>query len=117
MWKAISDDARMLVKSLLKINPKSRPTAKEALKHPWFKVRRVPRCRSISQPPAPIKVFPPIRSPNHKALRTRDNSPKGRENRHIIKYDQRRDLNGSVLKRRNEYEGLASAMRSKLIQI
>uniref|UniRef100_A0A061R2T4 Calcium-dependent protein kinase n=2 Tax=Tetraselmis sp. GSL018 TaxID=582737 RepID=A0A061R2T4_9CHLO len=36
VWDDISDDAKDFVKQLLSKDPKDRPTAKEALKHPWL---------------------------------------------------------------------------------
>jgi len=36
-WNGISDDAKMFVASLLQRDPSKRPTAKEALRHPWLK--------------------------------------------------------------------------------
>jgi serine/threonine protein kinase len=35
-WETINPVATDLVKQLLNINPKERPTAKEALGHQWF---------------------------------------------------------------------------------
>jgi calcium-dependent protein kinase len=36
-WEGISDEAKDFVKVMLNKDPKQRPTAKEALKHPWLK--------------------------------------------------------------------------------
>jgi len=36
-WTDISDDAKDLINKLLTVEPKDRPTAEEALKHPWIK--------------------------------------------------------------------------------
>jgi len=36
-WENISDEAKEFVRSLLKVNPRSRPSAEEALHSPWFK--------------------------------------------------------------------------------
>jgi len=36
-WENISDEAKEFVRSLLKLNPRSRPSAEEALHSPWFK--------------------------------------------------------------------------------
>ncbi len=38
-WSGISDDAKDFVKMLLNKDPSKRPTAKEALKHPWLRGR------------------------------------------------------------------------------
>lgn len=35
-WRGISTDAKNFVRSLLDMNPESRPTAADALKHPWI---------------------------------------------------------------------------------
>jgi calcium-dependent protein kinase len=37
IWSLVSDKAKDCVKALLMVDPKSRPTAREAQKHPWFK--------------------------------------------------------------------------------
>lgn len=39
-WKDISDDAKDLIKRLLKQNPEDRMTAEEALQHPWITEKR-----------------------------------------------------------------------------
>jgi calcium-dependent protein kinase len=36
-WKNISEDAKALIRHLLKMNPKERYTAEQALNHPWVK--------------------------------------------------------------------------------
>ena len=113
-WKGASSDALSLVKSLLSTDPKIRPTAKEALKHPWFNYRRAAIFRSISQPPQPINVYKTMRSPRSKE--SRNNSPRGRNNIYASR-DNRRDLNGSIQARRKAQDGIISVMRSKLIQI
>jgi len=38
IWKSLSTEARNLVESLLQANPKKRPSAAEALEHPWFEL-------------------------------------------------------------------------------
>jgi len=38
-WDGISDDAKDFVKTLLNKDPTKRPTAKEAMKHPWLRGR------------------------------------------------------------------------------
>lgn len=141
LWKSLSSDAFSLVKSLLQTDPRYRPTAKEALKHPWFNVRRAAVFRTISHPPSPITTYNPMRSTNpnsnQESPRGRDSrqdlsprgrnsrldcSPRGRNsrpdlasrgrsNRHVSIYDHRRDLNGSILKRRGAFDGLASVIR------
>ena len=35
-WRIISDEAKDLIKQLLRYNPNMRISAKEALKHPWI---------------------------------------------------------------------------------
>lgn len=52
-WANISEDAKDLIRQLLSINPIARPTAREALKHPWIHERDV----NISNAPmSPIHV-------------------------------------------------------------
>lgn len=36
-WRRVSDDAMDLIRKLLRINPKDRYTAEDALKHPWIR--------------------------------------------------------------------------------
>lgn len=38
LWKSISVEGRNLVESLLQVNPSKRPSAVEALDHPWFEL-------------------------------------------------------------------------------
>ena len=40
-WGVISEDAKDLIKGLLKINPKERYTAQQALNHKWFKNEKI----------------------------------------------------------------------------
>jgi len=35
-WSSISDKAKDFIKKLLTLEPKDRPSAEEALKHPWI---------------------------------------------------------------------------------
>ena len=35
-WKDISPDAKSFIRILLSVDPKKRPIANEALKHPWM---------------------------------------------------------------------------------
>jgi len=46
-WKNISDDAKNLIRSLLKINPKDRYTAEQALNHDWVK-NKAPKAADVS---------------------------------------------------------------------
>jgi calcium-dependent protein kinase len=40
-WKKISDEVKELIKELLLLNPKNRPSANSALKHCWFKNKQI----------------------------------------------------------------------------
>ncbi|GAA5825886.1 hypothetical protein JCM10212_006203 [Sporobolomyces blumeae] len=67
-WDTISDDAKHFVRWLLTVDEDKRPTAAEALEHPWLRV-------AVSRPPSPttparsLPVFTPVAS--------RANSPTG----------------------------------------
>lgn len=43
-WSAVSGEAKDLVRRLLAPNPKCRPTAKEALQHPWLRAANTASC-------------------------------------------------------------------------
>ena len=47
-WEGISDEARDFVSVLLHKDPEQRPSAKEALQHPWL--RGTARERSVGRP-------------------------------------------------------------------
>lgn len=47
-WEGISDEARNFVSVLLHKDPEQRPSAKEALQHPWL--RGTSRERSVGRP-------------------------------------------------------------------
>lgn len=36
VWRVVSDDAMDFIEYLLKYDPRKRPTAREALQHPWL---------------------------------------------------------------------------------
>jgi len=46
-WKHISDDAKGLIKHLLKMNPRERYTAEQALNHDWI-LHKAPRATNVS---------------------------------------------------------------------
>merc|ERR1711988_1932057 len=45
-WKNVSDDAKKLIKELLKMNPKDRYTAEQALNHVWVK-NKAPKAKNV----------------------------------------------------------------------
>ncbi|CAE8602635.1 unnamed protein product, partial [Polarella glacialis] len=47
-WNSLSDDCQSLLEHLLHIEPELRPTAGEALQHPWFQAMGVPAPHDIS---------------------------------------------------------------------
>merc|ERR1712039_477649 len=46
-WKAVSEDAKQLIRMLLKMNPKDRYTAEQALNHDWIK-NKAPRAQNVN---------------------------------------------------------------------
>jgi len=38
IWREVSDEAKDLIRKLLCVDPKARPTATEVLSHPWIQV-------------------------------------------------------------------------------
>ncbi len=40
-WDSISNTAKQFIRLLLQVNPARRPTAREALGHPWFQEAKV----------------------------------------------------------------------------
>eukprot|EP00440_Ansanella_granifera_P010948 gb/GFBE01011872.1/.p1 GENE.gb/GFBE01011872.1/~~gb/GFBE01011872.1/.p1 ORF type:complete len:500 (+),score=152.57 gb/GFBE01011872.1/:1-1500(+) len=46
-WKNVSDDAKTLIRNLLKMNPKDRFTAEQSLNHVWIK-NKAPRAANVS---------------------------------------------------------------------
>mmetsp|Transcript_7809 Transcript_7809/g.21329 ORF Transcript_7809/g.21329 Transcript_7809/m.21329 type:complete len:499 (-) Transcript_7809:50-1546(-) len=46
-WKNISDDAKNLIRNLLKMNPRDRYTAEQALNHEWIK-NKAPKAQNVS---------------------------------------------------------------------
>merc|ERR1719465_12945 len=46
-WKNVSEDAKNLIRMLLKMNPRDRYTAERALNHEWIK-NKAPKAASIS---------------------------------------------------------------------
>lgn len=57
-WKNISEDAKNLVRMLLKMNPKDRYSAEEALNHNWIK-NKAPNAASA---PLPVKLIDNLRT-------------------------------------------------------
>jgi len=55
LWGGITEDSRDLVKKLLDINPKTRLTAKQALRHPWI-TRSNSNSSGSSGPPAGLSA-------------------------------------------------------------
>jgi len=48
-WKSVSEDAKNLIRMLLKMNPRDRYTAEQALNHVWVKTRPPRRQMSLSK--------------------------------------------------------------------
>merc|ERR1712228_175399 len=46
-WKNVSEDAKNLIRMLLKMNPKDRYTAEQALNHEWIK-NKAPKAKNVS---------------------------------------------------------------------
>merc|ERR550539_2342239 len=46
-WKNVSEDAKNLVRNLLKMNPRDRYTAEQALNHEWIK-NKAPKATNVS---------------------------------------------------------------------
>ena len=42
-WKSVSTNAKHLILKLLKVNPKKRISAQQALEHPWFELFKTPK--------------------------------------------------------------------------
>jgi calcium-dependent protein kinase len=62
-WKNISDDAKGLIRKLLKMNPKDRYTAEEALNHDWIK-NKAPKAKDVSLSAALVDNLRGFRSQN-----------------------------------------------------
>merc|ERR1719414_1631977 len=46
-WKSISEDAKILIRNLLKMNPRDRYTAEQTLNHDWIK-NKAPKAANVS---------------------------------------------------------------------
>merc|ERR1712228_758552 len=46
-WKNVSEDAKNLIRMLLKMNPRDRYTAEQALNHEWIK-NKAPKANNVS---------------------------------------------------------------------
>merc|ERR1719326_342248 len=46
-WKNVSDDAKELIRMLLKMNPKDRYSAEQALNHTWIK-DKAPKAKAVN---------------------------------------------------------------------
>lgn len=57
MWDNISDEARDLVKKMLEHDQNVRVTAREALQHPWLKIREVPQRMHLQESVDEMKKF------------------------------------------------------------
>lgn len=63
-WKNISEDAKNLIRLLLKMNPKDRTTAEQALQHAWIE-KQAPQAKQISLDQGFVKNLSGFRS-HHK---------------------------------------------------
>merc|ERR1719362_1524756 len=48
-WKNVSEDAKNLIRNLLKMNPRDRYTAEQTLNHEWIK-NKAPQCKQVTLP-------------------------------------------------------------------
>nr|CAD7430327.1 unnamed protein product [Timema monikensis] len=72
-WDDISDSAKDLISQLLQLEPSSRPTASEALEHPWVK-GETPRCTNMANVVKRLREFNAkrkFRAATHAVLATR----------------------------------------------
>nr|CAD7601894.1 unnamed protein product [Timema genevievae] len=72
-WDDISDSAKDLISQLLQLEPSSRPTASEALEHPWVK-GETPRCTNMASVVKRLREFNAkrkFRAATHAVLATR----------------------------------------------
>jgi len=62
-WKNISEDAKGLIRLLLKMNPKERISAQKALEHPWIK-NKAPQAKQVNLQDTFMKNLSGFRSQN-----------------------------------------------------